>query len=42
MSTNGLVDISLEDKESTTRMIIGDHAKYTNGELLANQLSAKM
>ena len=42
MSTNGLVDISLEDKESTARMIIGDHAKYTNGELLANQLSAKM
>ena len=42
MSINGLVYISLEDKKGTARMIIGDHAKYTNGELLVNQLSAEM
>ena len=42
MSTNGLVDTGLEDKEGTVRMIISDNARYTNGELLANQLSAEM
>ena len=42
MSTNGLVDTGLEDKKGTVRMIIGDNARYTNGELLANQLNAEM
>ena len=40
MLTNGLVDTGLENKEGTIRMIIYDNAQYTNGELLANQLSA--
>ena len=42
MSTDGLVDIGLEDKKGTTRMIISNHAKYINEELLANQLTAEM
>ena len=42
MSTSGIVDTSLEDKEDTVRMIIDDNARYTNGELLTNQLNAEM
>ena len=42
MSTIGLINIDLENKEDTARMIIGDHATYVNGELLANQLTVEM
>ena len=42
MSTIGLVDVNLKDKEGTARMIIGDHVQYVNGELLANQLTIEM
>ena len=42
MSTTGLINIDLESKEDTARMIIGDHAIYVNGELFANQLTAEM
>ena len=30
MSTTGMIDTDLEDKEAIIRMIIGDNAKYTN------------
>ena len=42
MSATGFIPTSLKDKERTIRLIIGDSARYTNGELLANQLSVKM
>ena len=42
MSISGLVDIGLEDKEGTVNMIIRKNARYTNRELLANQLSVEM
>ena len=42
MSISGLVDIGLEDKDGIVKMIIGENAKYTNGELLAKQLSVEM
>ena len=42
MSIDGMVPTGLEDKEWTVSLIIGDNAKYTNGKLLANQLTAEM
>ena len=42
MSTNGSIPMGLEDKERTIRLIVRDNARYTNGELLANQLSVKI
>ena len=42
MSTTRLINIDLENKEDTARMIIGDHATYVNGELLASQLTTEM
>ena len=42
MSTSGLIDIDLENKGDIAKIIIGDHATYVNGELLANQLTAEM
>ena len=42
MSINGLIPTGLEDKDRIVRLIIGDNAKYTNEELLANQLTVEM
>ena len=42
MLATGSIPMGLEDKERTIRLIIGDSARYTNGELLANQLIVEM
>ena len=42
MSTNGMIPTGLEDKERIVSLIIGDNARYINGELLTNQLTIEM
>ena len=42
MSSTRSIPTSLEDKKRTVRLIISDSARYTNEELLANQLTMKL
>ena len=42
LPNQGVTDLTLEDEDNTIRKVLGPNVKFSNGEILANQLFAEL